>query len=66
MLADKAIASAQDLNTGANTVEVQSNTTSYKRRSNSYFSNPLSPPNKLYVNVPEFEKPASYRTPFYR
>ena len=66
-----ALASAQDLNNIAggnsnNTIEVQSNVDSYKRRSNSYFRNPLMPPKELLVSVPDRDKPAAYRTPFYR
>ena len=73
MNAEKAaLASAQDLNNiaGGNNsnsaIEVQSNVDSYKRRSNSYFRNPLMPPKELLVNVPERDRPAAYRTPFYR
>ena len=66
MVADKALASAKNLDTGANPVEVQSTTESYKRRSNSFFRNPLSPPKELLVNIPDREKPVAYRTPFYR
>lgn len=39
---------------------------SYKRRSNSYFENPMLPPKELFVPVPQQVKPAPHRTPFYR
>ena len=49
-----------------NTKDSQSVIESYKRRSNSYFANPLQPPKELFVPIPSQVKPIAHRTPFYR
>ena len=46
--------------------DVMSTVESYKRRSNSYFRNPLMPPKEVFVNIPEAHKPAINRTPLYK
>lgn len=65
MLAEKAGTPGLDLQSNVET-DLQSTVESYKRRSNSYFGNPLMPPKDLFVNIPNKEKPAMFRTPFYQ
>lgn len=65
MLVDKARTPGLDLKSNPES-DLQSTVESYKRRSNSYFRNPLVPPKGLFVVVPEQEKPAIYRTPLYQ
>lgn len=46
--------------------DLQSTVESYKRRSNSYFRNPLMPPKELFVNIPSKVKPVQSRAPLYQ
>ena len=68
MLADKATTPIpqQYSSTNQDNMDLESTVESYKRRSNSCFRNPLMPPKELLINIPENEKPAIARTPFYQ
>ena len=66
MIADKAATPCPELSEANNMeFDLASTVESYKRRTNSYFRNPLVSPKEMLVNVPEKEKMAATRTPFY-
>ena len=65
MLADKTSTPGPDMQQTPES-DLQSTVESYKRRSNSYFGNPLMPPKELFVPVPDKERLTPHRTPFYQ